>query len=70
MQVAGFLELVFNLPKNDRVLSFEKIATTCGVSEDKVEKIVIKAISINLVKGSIDELRKVVTTSWIQPKVL
>lgn len=62
--------MVFNQPKNDRVLSFEKIASTCGVAEDKVEGIVIKAIALGLVKASIDELRRIVTTSWIQPKVL
>ena len=70
MQVAALLELVFNLPKNDRVLPFDKIANACGVPEDRVERIVIKAISVNLIKGSIDELRRIVTTSWIQPKVL
>ena len=70
MHVAALLELVFNLPKNDRVLTFEKIALACGVAEEKVERIVMKAIALNLIKGSIDELRKIVTTSWIQPKVL
>jgi 26S proteasome regulatory subunit N9 len=30
----------------------------------------MKAISLNLIKGSIDELKRIVTTSWIQPKVL
>jgi 26S proteasome regulatory subunit N9 len=30
----------------------------------------MKAIALNLIKGSIDELKRIVTTSWIQPKVL
>lgn len=38
--------------------------------EENVEKVVIKAIALNLIKGSIDELHRIVTTSWIQPKVL
>jgi hypothetical protein len=27
----AFLELAFNLPKNNRVVSFRKLAETCGV---------------------------------------
>lgn len=46
MEVAALLELVFNLPKNDRVLKFNKIAAVCGVSEDRVEIIVMRAIAL------------------------
>lgn len=70
MEVAALLELVFNLPKNDRVLKFSKIATVCGVPEDRVEIIVMRAIALELIKGSIDQLHKTVTISWVKPKVL
>lgn len=46
MEVAAFLELVFNLPKNDRVLKFNRVAATCGVDEGRVEVIVIRSIAL------------------------
>jgi len=66
----AFLELAFNLPKNDRVVAFEKLASTCAVPEEHVEFMVMKAMALGLVKGSIDQIRREVTVSWVAPKVL
>lgn len=70
IQVASFLEMVFNQPKNDRVLTFDKIAAAAGVKEERVEWIVMRAMGLGLVKGGIDQLKKTVTTTWSKPKVL
>ena len=47
----AFLDLIFHRNKGERVLSFEEISTATGVSMDDVELLVIKAMSIGLVKG-------------------
>lgn len=36
----------------------------------KVELLVMKALSVGLVKGSIDEVDKRVHMTWVQPRVL
>lgn len=54
----SFLELVFNLPKNNRVIKFDKLAKACAVPEDHVEFMIMKAMALKLIKGSIDELAR------------
>ena len=38
--------------------------------EEHVEFMVMKAMALGLVKGSIDQIRREVTVSWVAPKVL
>ena len=66
----AFLELAFNLPKSNRVVSFDKLSQVCGVPIDHVEFMVMKSMALKLVKGSIDQLKREVTVSWVAPKVL
>ena len=66
----AFLELSFNLPKNNRVITFEKLSTTCGIPVEHVEFMIMKSMALKLVKGSIDQLRGEVTVGWVAPKVL
>jgi len=37
---------------------------------DQVEWLVMKALSLKLIKGSIDEIDKVVFVEWVMPRVL
>lgn len=66
----AFLEMAFNLPKSNRVVSFESLANVCAIQPDHVEFMVMKAASLNLVKVQINQLRQEVLISWVAPKVL
>ncbi len=66
----AFLELAFNLPKNDRVVPFEVLGRKCGIPAEHVELMVMKAMALNLVKGSIDQVNNEVIITWVAPKVL
>lgn len=66
----NFLEIVFNLPKSDRVIKFVTIAKECAVPFEHVEFMVMKAMALGLIKGSIDQLNEDVTVTWVAPKVL
>lgn len=70
IRLMAFLELAFNLPKNNRVITFQKLADTCGVPLGHVEFMIMKAMALKLVKGSIDQVRAEVTVGWVAPKVL
>ena len=64
------MEMAFNRPPNDRSLTFKEIATDARIPLNEVELLVMKALSIGLIKGSINEVIKVVQISWVQPRVL
>lgn len=55
---------------NDGILTFNEIAKKTYLPENEVELLVMKALSLGLVKGTIDEVEKKVYLSWVQPRVL
>ena len=52
----SFLELVFSLPKNDRIVSFITISEHAKINIDEVELLVMRVMSLELVKGKIDQV--------------
>jgi len=42
----ALLELAFNLPKNDRVISFGALSTACDIGIYQVELITMKAMAL------------------------
>ena len=53
----AFLELIFSLPKNDRNVSFAAISKVTGLTLEQVERLVMRAMSLELIKGTIDEVK-------------
>lgn len=78
IKIMAFAELVFSLPKNERTVTFAQIQSSTGIDKDMIELMIIKAMSLDLLRGSIDEVEfssnqqvaQTVTISWIQPRVL
>ena len=70
VRIIAFLEMIFTLGKDERSVSFSKIAQTCKVTEADVELLVMKAMALELVKGTIDEVAKLVHIDWCQPRYL
>ncbi|KAG8189314.1 hypothetical protein JTE90_019071 [Oedothorax gibbosus] len=64
------MEMTFKRPGNNRVLTFTEIANETKLPTNEVELLVMKALSLGLVKGSIDQVDKTVNMSWVQPRVL
>uniref|UniRef100_A0A9L0RMT0 26S proteasome non-ATPase regulatory subunit 13 n=1 Tax=Equus caballus TaxID=9796 RepID=A0A9L0RMT0_HORSE len=70
IQLLCLMEMTFTRPANHRQLTFEEIAKSAKISVNEVELLVMKALSVGLVKGSIDEVDKRVHMTWVQPRVL
>lgn len=70
MRIIAFLELIFDLGKDERSIPFERIAAACQIETDKVEYLLIKSMSLLLVKGTIDEVDQVVHIDWAMPRYL
>jgi 26S proteasome regulatory subunit N9 len=56
IRIMALLELIFSLPKNDRNLSFGAISKVTGLSLEQVEPLVMRSMSLGLIKGGIDEV--------------
>lgn len=70
IQLLCLMEMTFTRPANHRQLTFEEIAKSSQVAVKDVELLVMKALSVGLLKGSIDEVDKRVHMTWVQPRVL
>lgn len=67
------LEIMFSRTADDRNVPFHVIAERAKISKnttDQVERLVMKAMSLKLIKGVIDEVDESVKITWVQPRVL
>lgn len=56
MRIIAFLELIFTLNKDERSIPFERIAAVCKIATSDVELLLLKSMSLELVRGTIDEV--------------
>lgn len=68
--LAALTEAVFRRPPHDRAMSFSAIAAETKVRADEIEHLIMKALSLGLLKGTIDQVDEVAHINWVQPKVL
>lgn len=66
----ALIESVFKRPTADRVLPFSVIAAESRIPADEVEHLVMKALSLKLIRGTLDQVSSTASISWVQPRVL
>ena len=64
------MEMTFRRDANDRQITFTDVAQQTGLNVDKIELLVMKALSKGLVKGQINQVDESVNLTWVQPRVL
>ena len=70
ISLSALTEAVFRRSPHDRAMTFETIARETRVSPEGIEILIMKALSLGLLRGSIDQVDEVAKISWVQPKVL
>lgn len=70
IKIMAFTELIFSLQKDERVVSFQQISDRTTLSLDMIEFMVLRAMSLELLKGKIDQVEQKVSITFIQPRVL
>lgn len=70
ISLSALTETVFRRPPHDRTMTFAAIASETKVKHDEIEHLVMKALSLGLLKGSIDQVAQLARINWVQPKVL
>eukprot|EP00898_Chlorokybus_atmophyticus_P000432 jgi/Chlat1/138/Chrsp1S00227 len=68
--ILSLLELVFSRPAEDRTIALSTIAQQTKLSLEDVELLLMKALSVHLMEGVIDQVDGTVRVQWIQPRVL
>lgn len=66
----SLMELTFSRKSTNRSFSFAAISKETRLPINEVELLVMKSLSLGLIKGTIDEVEKVVHITWVQPRVL
>eukprot|EP01080_Neovahlkampfia_damariscottae_P001219 gene1219-11309_t len=70
IQLMSLMELVFTRLAGDRTIQFKEISNVTKTNVDQVEILLLKALSLNLIKGTIDQVEENIYVSWVQPRVL
>eukprot|EP00591_Stephanopyxis_turris_P007731 CAMPEP_0195519264 /NCGR_PEP_ID=MMETSP0794_2-20130614/14545_1 /TAXON_ID=515487 /ORGANISM="Stephanopyxis turris, Strain CCMP 815" /LENGTH=404 /DNA_ID=CAMNT_0040648387 /DNA_START=141 /DNA_END=1352 /DNA_ORIENTATION=- len=66
----ALVNMIFERPSNERTLGFDEIADRTKLSKNEVEMAVMRALSLGLIKGSMDQVDETLSVSWVMPRVL
>lgn len=56
IKIMSLLDLIFKLPKNNRSVTFDAIAHRCELSFNDVEILIMRCMSLELIRGYIDQV--------------
>jgi len=68
--ILSVIELVFHKQSHDRRLTFNELSKVVHLPLHEVEFLIMRALSLGLLKGSIDEVDQVFEVTWVQPRTL
>ena len=57
-------------PGADRTVPFADIASAARLRHEEVELLVMRALSLGLIKGHMDQVAQTLRVQWVQPRVL
>ena len=66
----GLLNIAFDRDPHDREIKFSEISSKTCIPEDNVEWALMKAFSIGVIRGTINQVEGTVSISWVQPRTL
>ena len=66
----AMVHMIFERPSSERTLRLADIALRIEMAEDQVELVVMRALSLGLIRGSMDQVDGTVEVTWVMPRVL
>jgi 26S proteasome regulatory subunit N9 len=70
VSILALMTLALGRSARDRTLSFADIAAATRLAANEVELLLMKALALALIRGTIDQVDETVSISWVQPRVL
>ncbi|CAI8501606.1 unnamed protein product [Hanseniaspora opuntiae] len=68
--LVNLLGLIFNENASKKSLTFSEISKKIQVEENEIELLLMKAMSLNLLQGKINQVDQLIKITWIQPRVM
>lgn len=68
----ALIQAAFARPRDGatRLMTFEQIGEATRLPVNEVEHLIMKALSLGLIRGSLDQVASTVDITWVQPRVL
>lgn len=66
----ALVEMISSLPAESRCLSLVEVGARTKLGADGVEMLLMKALSLHLIEGSIDQVAGTVQIAWVQSRIL
>ena len=66
----ALVHMVFERPSSERTLDFREISDRVHFPVDQVELVVMRALSLGLIEGSMDQVDQTLEVTWVLPRVL
>eukprot|EP00999_Lentomonas_sp_LEN2_P002891 NODE_755_length_1217_cov_104.701835_g715_i0.p1 GENE.NODE_755_length_1217_cov_104.701835_g715_i0~~NODE_755_length_1217_cov_104.701835_g715_i0.p1 ORF type:complete len:376 (+),score=34.53 NODE_755_length_1217_cov_104.701835_g715_i0:69-1196(+) len=70
VRLMAFLAHLFTLKESHRVVPFADVARVTHTPVEQVEFMLLRALALGLIKGTIDEVAQTCTVTWVQARVL
>merc|ERR1712115_83994 len=70
MTLLALVEMVFERKASERTLEFAEIAERLEIPVDQVEWVIMRAFSVKLMEGTMDQVDGSVHVTWILPRAL
>ncbi|XP_049852060.1 26S proteasome non-ATPase regulatory subunit 13-like [Schistocerca gregaria] len=70
MATLAVIELIFNRRSSDKNISFSDIMNVSRIGAEEVELLLMKALSLGLIRGRINETEQFINVTWVRPRVL
>merc|ERR1712146_409311 len=70
VSILALMTLALGRPARAGPLPFTEIANAARLEVSEVELLLMKALALGLIRGSIDQVDQNVVISWVQPRVL
>jgi 26S proteasome regulatory subunit N9 len=70
IRLLALVRLAFYRPATERVIPFSDISKVSDVDVEKVEGLIMRGMSLELMKGTIDGVAGTVTVTYVKPRIL
>jgi 26S proteasome regulatory subunit N9 len=70
MTLLALVQMVFERPSSERTLTLADISVRLDVPLEQVEWVIMRAFSVKLMEGTVDQVDGTVHVTWVMPRVL